>query len=125
MKKDCLKEIRFPNCQQDYPAYSRSCERKEILEVKHKRNITSLKARKIVGSYMGENTYTSVAWRLDPINQNNKYRALVEKLIQLKLNDWPVLGAPEKKVYSAEFQQAQTQQEVTNKEKSNETRKNT
>ena len=26
-------------------------------------------SRKIVGSYMGENAYTSVAWRVDPINQ--------------------------------------------------------
>ena len=37
---------------------------------------------------MGKNTYTSVARTVDPINQDNKYRALVEKLIQLEPSDW-------------------------------------
>ena len=35
---------------------------------------------------MGENTYASIVLRVDPINQD-KYRALVEKLIQLEPND--------------------------------------
>ena len=61
---------------------------KEISEVKHKKNITFLEARKIVVSYVGENTYTIVAWRVDPISQD-KYRALIEKLIHLELTDWP------------------------------------
>ena len=62
---------------------------KEILEVKHKRNVSFLEARKIVGTYMGENSYASVASRADTTNQDNKYRILVEKLIQLEANDWP------------------------------------
>ena len=31
---------------------------------------------------MGETTYATVAWRVDPISQENKYRALMEP------NDW-------------------------------------
>ena len=40
-EEDCLKEIRCANCQQDHPAYARTCtvdqKEKEIIEVKHKR----------------------------------------------------------------------------------------
>ena len=44
---------------------------KELLEVKHKRNVPFLEARKIVGTYMGENSYTSFARRADTTNQDN------------------------------------------------------
>ena len=85
IKEDCLNEFRCPNCQQEHLGYSRTCNvhknEKEILEIMHKRNITFLEARKIVGSYMGENTCASIAQKVDPINQDKKYRALVEKLI--------------------------------------------
>ena len=37
--------------------------------MKQKRNVTFLEVRKIVGSYMGENAYASVARRVDPIRQ--------------------------------------------------------
>ena len=88
-----LKEIRCTNCLQDHLAYIRSCivykKEKEILEGKHKRNVSFLEARRIVGTFLGENSYTSVAWRADITNQDNKYRALVEKLIQMEVNDWP------------------------------------
>ena len=62
---------------------------KEILEVKHKRNVSFLKARKIVGTYMGENSYASVVRTADTTNEDNKYKTLVEKLIPLEANDWP------------------------------------
>ena len=62
--------------------------KKEILEVKHKRNVSFPESKKIVGTYMGENSYASVAQRADTTNQDNKYRTLVEKLIQLEANDW-------------------------------------
>ena len=92
-EEDCLKEIRCANCQQGYSAYAISCvfykKEKEITDVKHKRNVSFLEARKIVGSYMGENSNTSVAQRADTTNQDNKYRTLMEKLIQLEANDWP------------------------------------
>ena len=65
----------------------------------------------------GTKKHASVAWRVDPINQDNKYRALVEKLIPLELNDWPKFQeCLKKKLHPAKFQQAQTQQEeVINK----------
>ena len=65
--EDRLKQIRSANCRQDHPAYARSCDvskkEKEILEVKHKRKVSDLEAREIVGVNMGENSYTSVARR--------------------------------------------------------------
>ena len=83
---------------------------KEILEVKHKRNVSFLEARKIVGIYMGENSYASIARRMNTIIQENKYRALIEKLIQLEPNDWPRFQEHLNKLHSAECQQAHTQQ---------------
>ena len=80
----------------------------EIFDVKQKRNVFYLEARKIVGTYMGENSYTSVAWRADTTNQDNKYKALVEKLIQLEANDWAKFQERlKKKLHSTEFYQHQ------------------
>ena len=97
-------------CQQDHPVYVRSGDvykkEKEIIEVKHKRNLSFLETRKIVGSYMGENRYASVAWRADTTNQSNKYRTLLEKLIQLEVNDWPKFQENLKRLHSVEFYQA-------------------
>ena len=53
---------------------------------------------------MGKNSYTSVVQRADTINQDNKYRALMEKLIQLELNDWPKFWEHLKNLHSAELQ---------------------
>ena len=85
---------------------------KEILEVIHKRNVFFLEARKIVGTYMGENSSASVAQRADTTNEDNKYRTLIEKLIQLDVNDWPKFQEHLKKLHSAEFYQAPSQQQV-------------
>ena len=87
--------------------------------MKHKRNVSFLEARKIVGNYMEENSYASVAWGEDTPNQDNKYRALMEKLIQLELNNWPKFQEHLKKLHSAKFDQVPTQQ-IKNKEKPNE-----
>ena len=38
---------------------------------------------------MEENSHASVARKVDTTNQDNKYRTLVEKLIQLEVNDQP------------------------------------
>ena len=123
MEEDCLKEIRSANCRQDHTAYATSCyaykNEKEILEVKHKRNTTFLETRKIVGTYMGENSFASVARRADTTNQNNKYRALMEKLIQLEADNWPKFQKHLKKLLSAKFCQAPAQQQFGNGERSN------
>ncbi len=62
---------------------------KEMLEVKHKRNLSFHEAKKILGIYMGENSYASVARRADITNQDLKYRTLEEELILLEANDLP------------------------------------
>ena len=86
LEEDCLKEMKCTNCQQDHPAYVRSCnvykKEKGIVEMKHKRNVSFQEARKIVGTNMGENSYVSVAQRADTTSEDNKYKTLVEKLIQ-------------------------------------------
>ena len=120
MKKDCLKEIKCLNCRQNHLAYARSCEaykkENEVLEVKHKRNVSFLEARKIEGTYMGENSYASVARRADTINQDNRYRALGEKLIQVEPNDWSIFQEQLKNLHSAE-PQTQPRSVNANKEK--------
>ena len=87
--------------------------------MKHKRNVFFLEARRIVGSYMGESNYASVAHRVDRTIDNNKYKTLVEKLIQLEANDWPKFQEHLKKVHLVEFYQASAQQQVGNGERSN------
>ena len=62
--------------------------KREIIEVKHKRNVSFLEARRIVGSYMGESSYASVAREADRTNDDSKYKTLVEKLLKLEANDW-------------------------------------
>ena len=106
---DCWKQIRCANCRQV----------KEIIEVKYKRNVSFLEARKIVETYMGENRYASVARRADTTNEDNKYRTLVEKLIKLETNDWPKFLEQLRKLLSAEFYQTSAQQPVGNGERSN------
>ena len=122
MQEDCLKEITCANCRQDHTANTRSCivyeKEKEIIEVKYKMNVSFLEARKIVGSYMRESSYASVACRADRTNDDNEYRTLIEKLIQLEANDWPKFQEHLKKLLSAEFYQAPAQQQVGNGERS-------
>ena len=52
---------------------------KEILEVKPKKNVSFLEVTKIVGIYMGENSYASVARRANTTNRDNKYRTLLSR----------------------------------------------
>ena len=90
---------------------------KEIHEVKHERNVCFLDARKIVGTYIGENVYASVAWRVNTTNQDNKFRSFVDELIQLEANDWPKFQEHLKRLHLAEFYQAL--QRVGNGKRSN------
>ena len=53
-----------------------------MLKVKQKRNVFFLEAKKIVGTYMGESIYTSVARTANTTNQNNKYRTHVRSTTQ-------------------------------------------
>ena len=53
------------------------------------------KQGKIVRSYMGETSYASVTRRAETSNQDNKYRALINKLIILDTSNRPKLLAPQ------------------------------
>ena len=55
--------------------------REKIIEGKHKRKVSCLETRRIVGTYMGESSYASVVRRADRTNVDKKYKTLVEKLI--------------------------------------------
>ena len=68
---------------------------------------------------MGESSYASVARRADRINDDTKYRTLVEKLLKLETNDWPKFQEHLKNVHSIEVYQAPAQQQVVNGEGSN------
>ena len=80
-------------------AYTRDRERK-IMEIKYKRNIFP-EARKIVESYMKENTYANVAQRASSKGNNNNqaddYKYFIEKLMQLGPNNWPKFQEQPKK----------------------------
>ena len=60
----------------------------EILDLKHKRNVSFLEARKTEGCDTRENSYASFAQKADTIKKDNRYRTLWEKLIELEANNW-------------------------------------
>ena len=66
--------------------------KKEIMFIKHTKNIPFPEARKIVESYMGTKTYVNVAQKVNQPPQDStsidKYQKLIEKLLNLKANEW-------------------------------------
>ena len=95
MEEDCLKETRCPNCWQDHLAYSRSCDiykkDKEILEVKQKKEY-NLPESKENSRVIHGRKHISFAWRVDPINEDNKSRALIEEVTNKEKSNEVVLG---------------------------------
>ena len=63
------------NCQETHPTFSRTCNiykrEKEIMEVKYRRSIIFLEARKIVESYMKVNTNAKVVQKASSISNKN------------------------------------------------------
>ena len=56
-----------------------------------------METRKIAGSYMEENTYASVARKVNSINQYNKYIAMKKETDPIRTKKLAkVSGAPEK-----------------------------
>ena len=104
MEEVCLKEIRCVDCWQNHSAYARSCKAYK-------------KERDTPGSK--ENS-----WYLHGQIQwiKIRYRALMEKLIQLKLNNWLKFQEQLKNPHSAELQ-TQPRPTSANKEKASETTK--
>ena len=114
MENEC-KNIKCANCHEEYPAFSRSCaiykKEKAIMFIKRTKNIPFPKARKIVESYMGTKTYANVAQKVNqPLQDSisiNKYQKLIEKLINLKANEWLTFQENLKRMYSAEIKQSE------------------
>ena len=81
MEHEC-KSIKCANCHEEHPAFSRSCtiykKEKEIMFIKHTKNIPFPEARKIVESYMGTKTYVNVAQKV------NKLPRIAHQLINIK-----------------------------------------
>ena len=105
--------IKCANCHEEHPAFSRSCaiykKEKAIMFIKHTKNIPFPEERKIVESYMGTKTYANVAKKVNQPAQDStsidKYQNLLEKLINLKANEWLTFQENLKRMHSAEMKQ--------------------
>ena len=89
MEENCPNKTKCSNSQEDNPAFSRTCNIYKREGKSFRKNITFQEAKKIK-AYMKHNTYANVPQRASPISNNNqpdKYRALIEKLVQLGPND--------------------------------------
>ena len=114
MENEC-KSIKCTHFHEEYPAFSRSCaiykKEKEIMFIKHTKNILFPEARKIVESYMGTKTYANVAQKVNQLPQDStsidKYQKLIEKLINLKANKWLTFQENLKRMHSTEMKQSE------------------
>ncbi len=79
--------------------------------IKHTKNIPFPEARKIVESYMGTKTYANVAQKVNQPPQDStsidKYQKLIEKLINLKANEWLTFQENLKRMHSTETKQSE------------------
>ena len=77
--------------------------------IKHTKNTLFPEARKIVESSMGTKTYANVAQKVNQpppdSTSADKYQKLIEKLINLKANEWLTFQENLKKMYSTEMKQ--------------------
>ena len=114
MENEC-KNIKCENCHEEHPAFSRSCaiykKEKAMMFIKHTKNIPFPEARKIVESSTGSKTYTNVAQKVNQPPQDStsidKYQKLIEKLINLKANEWLTFQENLKRMYSTEMKQSE------------------
>ena len=93
---NCNLNNRCANCDEDHPSYSRSCpawkKEKEILTIKHTKNIPYPEARKLVEGYIKNKTYAQISQN-NPKTESKKkkenYQELISKLLILGPKDWP------------------------------------
>ena len=109
MENEC-KNIKCANCHEEHPAFSRSCaiykKEKDIMFIKHTKNIPFPKGRKIVESYVGTKTDATVAQKVNQPPQDStsidKYQKLIVKFINLKANKWLTFQENLKRMHSTE-----------------------
>ena len=84
---NCNLNTRCANCDEDHPSYTRSCpawkKEKEILTIKHTKNIPYPEARKIVEGYIKNKTYSQISQN-NPKKESKKeenYQELISKLL--------------------------------------------
>ena len=114
MENEC-KNIKCAKCHEEHSAFSRICgiykKEKEIMFIKHTKNIPFTEARKIFESYVGTKTYANVAQKVNQPPQDStsicKYRKLIEKLINLKANEWLTFQENLKRMHSTETKQSE------------------
>ena len=105
-KEDCSNETKCLNSQQNHPTFSRSCiiykRERKIKDIKYRKNVSFLEAKKTVDLCMKENACATVAQKTNLINNNHadKYKFLVIKLIPLGASDWPVPRTTVRNVFS-------------------------
>ena len=79
--------------------------------MKQAKNIPFPEARKIVERYMGTKTYANVAQKVNQPPQDrtsiDKYQKLIEKLINLKANEWLTFQENLKRMHSTETKQSE------------------
>ena len=108
-------QMKCTNCHEEHPSFSRSCaiykKEKEIMFIKHTKNIPFPEARKIVESYMGTKTYANVAQKVNQPPQDStsidKYQKLIEKLINLKANEWLTFQENLQRMHSTETKKSE------------------
>ena len=81
------------NCSENHPSYTRTCSvwKKEILPIKHTRNIPYPEAQKIVEGYIENKTYSQI-FQNNSKSESKKGendQELISKLFQLRPQDWP------------------------------------
>ena len=96
--RNCVKNAQCANCGDNHPAYAKVCQKwkkeKEIMTVKHTRNIPYPDARKMVDGYIRDKTYSQVAKitansKAEPNQEISKYDELVKELLKLEPEDLP------------------------------------
>ena len=111
-KNEC-RNVKYSNCHVKHPAFSRMCaiykREKEIMYMKHAKNIPFPERRKIMKSCTGRKTYANVVQKANQTPHDStlidKYKELIEQLLNLNTIEWPRFQENLKRMYSTEMKQ--------------------
>ena len=85
--------------------------KKETMFIKHTKDIPFPEVKKIIESYMGTKTCANVAQKVNQPPQDStyiyKYQKLIEKLINLKANEWLTFQENLKGIHSTEMKKSE------------------
>ena len=86
---DCNLNNRCANCGENHPSCPVWKKEKEILTIKHTRNISYPEAWKIIEGYIKNKTYSQISQNNPESKKRENYQELISKLLQLGPQDWP------------------------------------